>query len=162
MRGLRIVLPLILIAIGSAPGSTTSVDESTDVDTTSQLVQDVKSVLSAQVKAWNSGDVPGFMEGYIQSNELRFASGGSVTQGWQATLDRYLKRYTDRTIMGSLEFKNLKVLPLSSTYAEVFGSWHLTRDAETGDASGLFTLLMKKTDSGWRVLHDHTSSAEKK
>lgn len=121
----------------------------------------IRKVLSDQSNAWNSGDIPGFMAGYQKSPKLRFASGGSITFGWQPTLERYQKRYTDRDIMGHLEFRDLKILILSETYAEVFGSWHLSRKDKIGDASGLFTLLMQHTPDGWKVIHDHTSSAAK-
>ena len=162
MRSLPNVVLLTLVTAAVSPGGSSPVGQSEKNDASSQTIDDVKHVLAAQVTAWNEGDIPGFMAGYVNSEDLRFASGGSVTRGWQATLDRYQKRYTDRTIMGTLEFKDLNVLPLSDTYAEVFGSWHLSRDEDTGNASGLFTLLMKKTSSGWRVFHDHTSSADTK
>lgn len=155
----RVVLSVALsatLAVFMAPISKTAVQKQNDI---TKATQAIKDVLKAQVTAWNSGDVPGFMEGYVKSDQLRFASGGSVTTGWQKTLDRYLMRYTNPEIMGTLEFRDLKVLPLSPKYAEVFGSWHLARTKEVGNASGLFTLLMKKTDDGWRVFHDHTSSA---
>lgn len=119
----------------------------------------IRKVLASQVDAWNSGDIPGFMDGYWKSPSLRFASAGKITFGWKATLEGYQKRYTDRDIMGQLAFRDLKILMLSDTYAEVFGRWHLTRKESVGDASGLFTLLMKRTDDGWKVIHDHTSSA---
>ncbi|MCR9198923.1 MAG: hypothetical protein NXI04_09785 [Planctomycetaceae bacterium] len=121
----------------------------------------IRKVLSDQSMAWNSGDIPGFMDGYRKSSKLRFASGDSITFGWRPTLERYQKRYTDRDIMGRLEFRDLKILILSETYAEVFGSWHLSRKDKIGDASGLFTLLMQHTPDGWKVIHDHTSSAAK-
>ncbi|MHC4943835.1 MAG: nuclear transport factor 2 family protein [Planctomycetota bacterium] len=28
------------------------------------------------------------------------------------------------------------------------------------EKSGLYTLLFRKTDDGWRIVHDHSSSAE--
>lgn len=119
----------------------------------------IKATLKAQVAAWNSGDIPGFMAGYADVKGLRFASGNTVTYGWQTTLLRYQKRYTDRKLMGTLAFKDLSIRPLSPEYAEVFGRFHLARDEDTGDATGLFTLLMQKSNDGWLVLHDHTSAA---
>ena len=83
-----------------------------------------------------------------------------MTRGWQQTLDRYQKSYDDRSKMGSLSFTEIKVLALSSEYAEVFGRWYLSREKAIGDAKGRFTLLMKRTDDGWKVFHDHTSAAK--
>lgn len=120
----------------------------------------IQATLEAQVAAWNSGDIPGFMDGYVRSDELRFASGGSVQRGWDNTLARYLNRYSSPELMGRLVFSDIEILQLAPDAAEVFGSWHLTRQGDVGDIRGLFTLLMKKINGRWLVLHDHTSAAD--
>ncbi len=119
---------------------------------------EIRKVLSDQAAAWNRGDIPGFMDGYVRSPQLRFASGGSVRYGWEATLRSYQAGYPDAAAMGKLRFSELKVLVLPGGWAEVFGRWKLTRGGKYSDVGGLFTLLMKRTDHGWRVLHDHTSA----
>src|SRR5579872_4088712 len=53
----------------------------------------IRQVLDAQVTAWNRGDLEAFMAGYWASPELSFFSAGNHTQGWEATLERYRKRY---------------------------------------------------------------------
>jgi len=124
--------------------------------------QSIRAVLKAQAEAWNRGDIPGFMEGYVRDESLRFASGGAVQRGWQQTLERYQKRYDSREKMGSLTFEDLEIRVLSAQWAEVFGRYVLKRDPAVGDATGLFTLLMTREGDSWRVLHDHTSAAEQK
>lgn len=118
----------------------------------------IRKVLDAQVAAWNRGDIPGFMDGYVRGEKLRFASGGTYRFGWKVTLEKYQKSYPNADAMGRLTFSDLKIQLLSPQYAEVFGRWHLKRGGEFEDISGLYTLLMQRTESGWRVLHDHTSS----
>ena len=118
----------------------------------------IRAVLDAQVAAWNRGDVPGFMDGYWRSDSLRFASGGTVQYGWQTTLDRYRRGYPDRAAMGRLTFSDLRIAPLSADAATVFGRWGLERDTLLPPASGLFTLVFRRTPQGWRIVHDHTSS----
>lgn len=155
----RIVLSVVLFAAMAFVVSSGNTNVTAQQNESLNTALAINGVLKAQVAAWNSGNVRGFMDGYVKSERLRFASGGAVTTGWQKTLDRYLERYTSPEIMGTLEFKDLKIEQLSPVYAEVFGSWHLARTKEVGNVSGLFTLLMKKTKDGWRVFHDHTSSA---
>src|SRR5262245_59856048 len=53
----------------------------------------ITKVLDDQVVAWNKGDLEGFMAGYWKSDDLTFFSGKDVTKGWDATLERYKKRY---------------------------------------------------------------------
>lgn len=119
---------------------------------------DIHAVLGAQVEAWNRGSIDDFMAGYDASASTRFASGGDVTLGWETVRNRYRARYASREAMGRLAFTGLDVRVVSADDALVFGRWTLTR---SGDApTGLFTLLMHRTPAGWRVVHDHTSSAQ--
>ena len=48
-----------------------------------KVARDVRAVLDAQVKAWNKGDLEGFMAGYWKSDDLSFFSGKERTRGWQ-------------------------------------------------------------------------------
>lgn len=121
----------------------------------------IRKVLTDQQSAWNRGDIPGFMEGYVKSEKLRFASGGTFRFGWKTTLENYEKGYPNKDAMGELKFSDLQVQVLSTDWAEVFGRWKLKRGGEFADIEGLYTLLLKRTDAGWRVLHDHTSSRPK-
>lgn len=122
--------------------------------------QAIRRTLSEQEAAWNNGDIRGFMKGYVRDESLRFSSGGSIRRGWETTLNRYLTTYSTQEKMGTLKFSDLEITVLGDEYAEVFGRFHLRREKSIGDASGLFTLLMKKQADEWLVWHDHTSSAD--
>lgn len=119
---------------------------------------DIRAMLSAQDLAWNAGDIKGFMQSYLKSEDLRFASGGTIERGWQPTLERYLTRYPDRETMGSLSFTNLEIEVIDTDDALVFGHWALERSADR--PSGLFTLHLKKLSGQWVIVSDHTSSAQ--
>lgn len=119
--------------------------------------EDIRAVLAMQTEAWNKGDIHRFMDGYVPSDELRFVSGNEQKRGHGKTLARYLSTYDSAAKMGTLSFKDLEVQILSDDAAMVFGRFLLVRP-EVGDATGLFTLIFRKTDEGWRIVHDHTSS----
>jgi len=117
----------------------------------------VKRVLDDQTVAWNKGDLEGFMAGYWKSEKLSFFSGDKKTAGWQATLDRYRKRYqADGKEMGKLSFDELSIELLGDSHALVRGRFRLQlkNDAPTG----IFTLVLRRLPEGWRIVHDHTSS----
>ena len=120
----------------------------------------VRAVLDQQVKDWNAGDIEKFMRGYDRSEKTRFASGGNITLGWQAVMDRYRRTYSDKAAMGTLTFSDVDITVASEDTALAFGRWHLKREKD--EPSGLFTLLFRKTPAGWKIVHDHTSAAEKK
>src|SRR5262249_16261365 len=122
------------------------------------LTAQVVAVLNRQVEAWNRRDLEGFMQGYWRSPELTFYSGSSPLSGWQSTLDRYRQRYQgEGREMGHLDFSELQVQGLGSGAAFVRGRWHLKMT--TGEAGGLFTLIFRHFDDGWKIIHDHTSSS---
>jgi ketosteroid isomerase-like protein len=118
----------------------------------------VRAVLDAQVAAWNRGDVAGYMEGYAKEETTTFISGDTITRGWRTVLERYKTRYDTRKKMGALAFTELELKPLSEFYFMATGRWQLT--LEGGDTPhGRFTLIFRRTNAGWRIVHDHTSSA---
>ncbi|NBC16436.1 MAG: DUF4440 domain-containing protein [Bacteroidetes bacterium] len=117
----------------------------------------VRAVLTAQQAAWNRGDLEGFMAGYAQTDTLRFASGGTERQGWEAALAGYQRGYPDRAAMGTLTFEIRDVDVLAPRWTLVFGAWRLDRAEDA--PHGLFTLLFRQMDDGaWRIVHDHTSA----
>src|SRR3954468_6240197 len=70
----------------------------------------IRAVMDAQVAAWNKGDLEGYMNGYWRSPDLEFYSGTTITKGWDATLERYKKRYQQGGHeMGTLDFSDLDI-----------------------------------------------------
>jgi beta-aspartyl-peptidase (threonine type) len=117
----------------------------------------IEAVLHAQVAAWNRGDLEGFMAGYWRSPRLEFYSGDKVTEGWDATLERYKQRYqSGGNEMGRLDFSELAIHANPSDVAWVTGRWHL-KMKDGSERGGLFTLILRKTPDGWKIVHDHTS-----
>lgn len=117
----------------------------------------VRAVLDAQAAAWNRGDIEAYMDGYDRSPDTVFVSGDRVTRGWQPVLERYKKVYDTREKMGVLTFSDVEVTVLSKDAAIVLGRWHLKRAKD--EPHGRFTLLFRKMKAGWKIVHDHTSSA---
>lgn len=146
-RGAVLALALVTTASAAAPAPAA----------TTPAAAEILGILQTQADAWNRGDIDAFMQTYAPVSDLRFASGGNVTYGWQPTLERYKQRYPDRAAMGTLAFSELTVTELSPDAALVFGHWQLTR--ATDKPHGLFTLLVRRTPAGWRIFADHTSSA---
>jgi beta-aspartyl-peptidase (threonine type) len=119
----------------------------------------IRRVLDDQDRAWNRGDLEGFMAGYLRSPQLTFLSGRDPQRGWEKTLERYRERYQRKgNEMGRLSFSDLDVRLLRRDLALVTGRWKLVRKKDAPD--GLFTLLMWQTPEGWRIVHDHTSAGE--
>lgn len=123
----------------------------------------IRTVLEAQVAAWNRSDIPAFMESYENSPETTFI-GKTMAKGYAPILERYKKNYSTHEQMGTLTFHDIEVrlLPVTTgptEYAIVTGHFHLDRSAhgEAAKDDGIFSLLWHKTPTGWKIILDHTS-----
>ena len=96
------------------------------------------------------------MDGYLKSDGLVFTSNSRVRRGWQVTYDAYKARYgTAKETMGKLTFSKLEVHLIATEAAWVLGRWDLAGPKEA--SGGVFTLVMRRGDGKWLVVHDHTS-----
>lgn len=156
----RLVLTGVLAAVGGllvgAHWASTQPDATGSVD-----VVAIRKVLEEQDAAWNRGDLDEFMKGYWDDEELTFYSAGDVRKGYKALRERYRQRYqAEGKEMGKLTFSDLDVTPLGDGWAMARGRWRVEMKEET--IGGLFTLVLRRTPAGWRIVHDHTSAAEAK
>lgn len=119
-------------------------------------VEQVKTILAAQVDAWNRGDLEEFMRGYLPSEELVFIGSKGLTYGWKKTLANYQRSYPDRETMGTLTFTLLELNPLGDEHMLVIGKWHLARQTKD-DAAGHFSLTWQKREGKWFIIADHSS-----
>ena len=149
---------ILVIAMAMALILRPIVTANDDQEDSKSQTHPVRQILDSQVAAWNKGDLKGFMAGYWKSEKLTFFSGDKIEHGWQATFDRYQKRYqSEGREMGKLSFSDLDIEMLGADTAWVRGRWKLVTSKET--PGGLFTLIFKKFPEGWRIIHDHTSAA---
>ena len=116
----------------------------------------IRATLMAQAAAWNEGNLDAFMASYWKSEELKFVSGVNITRGWDATLKRYRERYSGGSGLGALSFENLEVKLITDDVATVTGRFKLVKDGAT--SGGVFSLVMRRDNGAWRIVHDHTSS----
>src|SRR5215510_14134045 len=118
----------------------------------------IRAVLDAQVAAWNAGKLEEFMEGYWRSPNLTFFSGGRKLSGWDATIERYRKTYqAEGKEMGKLAFSDLDIQLLGPDGAVVRGRFGLTM-SDGKKLGGLYTLIFRRFNQDWKIIHDHTSS----
>jgi len=117
--------------------------------------QSVRNIMQAQTQAWNKGNIAEFMQGYWNSDSLLFVGKNGPVYGYTTTLENYKKNYPDTVVMGKLQFNLLSIQQISPTHGFVLGKFLLTR--KIGDASGYFTLWLRKINGKWLIIADHTS-----
>ena len=117
--------------------------------------KEITNMMLQQAEDWSNGDIEGFMEGYIKSDDLKFVGSKGITYGWKQTLENYKKGYPSKEHMGILTFNLLEFDQLSKDVFLVIGEFHLKRTV--GDADGMFSIILKRIDGKWKIIADHSS-----
>lgn len=119
---------------------------------------EIRAMLAKSQAMWNRGDLEAFVTDYEDAPETTFIGSEVVRGGTKAILDRYRRRYPNRDAMGMLTFSEIDTRPLAPGLVLATGKYSLKRTpAGGGDASGRFTLVIRKTPAGWKIIHDHSS-----
>jgi ketosteroid isomerase-like protein len=106
--------------------------------------------------AWNRGDFRGYMAGF-KKPDVVFVSGGKFQQGWQGTLDHYIRDYGgSEERRGKLHFYNMKVDVLAPDAAMLVGQYRLVRGKRVTE--GVNTRLFKKFHGHWLITMNHVSA----
>lgn len=126
---------------------------------------EIRNMLLASAASWNAGDLDGFLDDYWDSDDLTFSGPDGVTRGWDEVRSRYLQSYWAPTAQrDSLRFEDIEVTSLGPDYALALGRYELYRPegGEKVTGSGNFSLVLRRSEVGWKIIHDHTSPAPPK
>ena len=106
--------------------------------------------------AWNSGEFRGYMAGF-KNPDVVFVSGGKFQDGWQGTLDHYIRDYGGSAERrGKLHFYNMKVDMLAPDSAMLIGQYRLERGIRVTE--GINTRLFRKIRGRWLITVNHVSA----
>lgn len=145
---MRILIALLLLTTVAVHGAPADDDKQQKA---------IAAVLREQAEAWNRGDLDGFMLAYLNTPEMTYTASGVIINGYAALQKRYSERYgSSPQTMGRLRFGDLSTTMLGPDYAVSVGRWYLSRTGQA-DIDGVFSLVWKRTEDGWKILHDHSS-----
>jgi uncharacterized protein (TIGR02246 family) len=119
---------------------------------------DIRAMMDKSQANWNRGDLAAFAADYEDSPDTTFVGKEVTRGGTAAVLARYQAHYPNREAMGTLTYSELSIRVLAPDIVLADGKFFLRRTAAGGgDASGRFTLVIRKTPRGWKIIHDHSS-----
>ena len=118
----------------------------------------ILQVITSMESAWNRGDFRGYMAGF-KNPDVVFVSGGKFQQGWQGTLDHYIRDYgASPATRGTLHFYDMKIEILGPDAAMLVGRYHLERPEHA--VEGVNTRLFRKIGGKWLITMNHVSAYE--
>jgi uncharacterized protein (TIGR02246 family) len=149
----RFSIAICLLVVATAMGA----QAPDQLYTATRLQLDVTKVLLAQERAWNNGDLDGYLSFYKDAPDTQ-AVLGSFARGRDAIRNAFRLNFPSREAMGTLEQTEIEVRPLGETFALATGRYHLSRSRKGGgDADGTFTEVFEKTASGWLIVLSETT-----
>ena len=138
-------------------GQATAQDKPDQLHTLSRGELDVVKIVTQQERAWNQGNIELFTSFYKNAADTTFI-GDHISRGYDALVLDYKKNYPNKQAMGTLAFSDLEPRLLDEHFAVVTGRYHVDRDKKSGgSADGAFSLVLEKTDKGWKIIVDHTT-----
>ena len=118
----------------------------------------IRKVIADMEAAWNRGDFKGYMAGF-QNPGVIFVSKGRFQDGWQGTLDHYVRDYGgDPARRGTLHFSDIRIEMLGPDAAQLISRYDLVRPKDP--QHGINTRLMRKVGGRWLIALNHVSAQE--
>ena len=145
-RHITIVLAALLVFFAC--------DRTTSDQSKALITNEIQLIMKRQKESWNSGSIDGFMQYYWKSDDFTFQSGDVRLNGWDELLEMYQRNYSGEN-MGTLDFTDIEIQVLANDVAFVLGRWRVAK--QDSFKQGLFTLIFKKFNDGWRIIVDHSS-----
>ncbi|HKK07331.1 MAG TPA: AtzH-like domain-containing protein [Gemmatimonadota bacterium] len=152
---------LVLLA-GLSPAAQACQVEHTDEPTgreisSTDLNRQVTRVLAESAAGWNRGDLGTFMAAYLDSPTTTYWGARDLLQGYEAIRRHYAPRFAPGAERDSLRFEDVRARRLGADYALATARWTLAR-GDSVTASGPFSLVLRRMEGDWKIIHDHSSS----
>jgi len=118
---------------------------------------EIKASFDEWTKAWNVGDINGYLQCYANSTSVRYVSGKEVVVG----KENISKLFEERGAKGRLCLVHFESDCVSDTDAVCFGKYQLvendSEDHEEKVHEGCFTVHLRRIEGYWKILSDHSS-----
>jgi uncharacterized protein (TIGR02246 family) len=121
---------------------------------------EVGAMLVRAAANWNRGNLDAFVDDYLPVDSTTYIGSRGVLRGPAAIRAAYAPRFAAGATRDSLSFVLLDVDPLAPDVANVIAHYVLARRVGARDsvtAQGPTSLVMRRVDGRWRIVHDHSS-----
>ena len=120
--------------------------------------REILALIQRMQDAWNRGDFRGYMQGF-KNPDVIFVSRGRFQDGWQGTLDHYVRDYGGGSeARGQLRFYDIQIEILAPDAAQLISRYELRRPQHP--QFGINTRLLRKVEGHWVIALNHVSSSE--
>lgn len=116
---------------------------------------DVVKVVLAQQRAWNAGNLEEYASAYKDSADTLFVA-DTVSHGFAGIVQDLHRNFPTKEAMGTVNYTGLEPRALDERFCVLVGRYRLERGKKAGgNVEGVFSLVMEKTEVGWKIVVDH-------
>lgn len=117
---------------------------------------EIEAMMTRSAAAWTRGDLDAFMGDYLPGERTTYVTSRGLVRGPEQIRARYAPRFAPGALHDSLSFEGIEVDPLAPGVAHVV-AWYVLTRGDSLIARGPTSLVMLRTDEGWKIVHDHSS-----
>jgi uncharacterized protein (TIGR02246 family) len=121
---------------------------------------EIEAMLARAAANWNRGDLDAFVADYLPGSGTTYIGSRGVLRGPADIRAAYAPRFAPGGVRDSLSFLLVDVDPLAPDVLNVIATYVLARRVGARDsvtARGPTSLVMRRVDGRWRIVHDHSS-----
>ena len=122
----------------------------------SEARSEISAMMQKSARDWTRGNLDGFMDSYESGSGVTYVTPTGVVHGRDAIRARYAPRFAAGARHDSLSFEDLEIDLVAPDVANVIAYYRLSRGDSTV-AHGPTSLVMRRRDGEWRIVHDHSS-----
>ena len=115
---------------------------------------EIVAMMARSATSWNRGDLDAFMDDY--EGAATYVGRNRLLRGKAEIRTAYASRFAPGGTRDSLSFENVEVDVLGENVVNTIAWYRLSRGDSTV-AKGPTSLVMRKADGRWRIVHDHSS-----
>lgn len=139
-----------------AAGNQATIAQTPDSAKRERARTEIAAMMQESAHNWTGGNLDAFMDSYEIGDVPTFVTPRGVIHGRDSIRAVYAPRFVVGALHDSLSFEKMEVDLLAPGLANVIAYYRLTRgDSTTG--YGPTSLVMRKRDGTWRIIHDHSS-----
>lgn len=117
----------------------------------------IVALLVESTEGWNRRDLDAFMVPYLEGPEATYVGSRGLVRGKAAIRETYATSwFAPGRDPGRLRFQDIEVRMLGRDHALAVGRY-VVEAAGRDTSTGLFSLVLRRTPAGWRIVHDHSS-----
>ena len=159
-RGARCAVAAGVMALGSSCAPVTGGRYAPAESELQARRGEIVMMLARGAASWNHGDLDTFVDDYLPGNATTYIGSRGTVRGPEAIRAAYAPRFAPGAVRDSLSFELVDVDAIAPDVLNVIATYILARRVGGRDsvtARGPTSLVMRRVDGRWRIVHDHSS-----